>query len=107
MNLNEKRAVKEFAKKLKNELGDNLLNIRLFGSKVRHVFTRDSDIDILIILAEKNSEYIDKIVDILVDIQLEYDANISPVIYTEYEYTMNRDMGTLFVENVEKEGVYL
>ncbi len=107
MNLNERRAVKEFVKKLKNELGDNLLNIRLFGSKARHDFTRDSDIDILLILAEKNSEYIDKIVDILVDIQLEYDANISPVIYTEYEYGRNREMGTLFVKNVEKEGVSL
>ena len=38
------------------------------------------------------------------DIQLEYDANISPVIYTEYEYEMNRKMGSLFVKNVEKEG---
>ena len=104
MNSNEKIALDEFVKKVKSELGSNLLDMRLFGSKARGEFSSDSDIDILLILTERNPESINKIVDILVDIQLEYDANISPVIYTEYEYKMNREMGSLFVENVEKEG---
>ena len=104
MNLSEKKAVEEFAKKVKGELGSNLSDMRLFGSKARNESSRDSDIDILLILTAKNAESVDKIVDILVDIQLEYDANISPVIYTKYEYEINRKMGSSFVANVEKEG---
>ena len=55
MNLSEKRAIEEFTKRLKTELGSKLLKMRLFGSKARGEFSKDSDIDILLILAVRRA----------------------------------------------------
>ncbi len=104
---NERQAVTEFIKRIRLQLGDNLLIARLFGSKVRGDFTDESDIDVLLILQELNSAIIDKIVDALIELQLEYDANISPVIYSAYEYQVNAELGSPFVKNVEQEGILL
>lgn len=104
---NEHQAVTEFIKRIRLQLGDNLLVARLFGSKVRGDFTDDSDVDVLLILQELNSASIDMIVDELIDFQLEYDTNISSVIYSEYEYKVNTDLGSPFVKNIEQESILL
>jgi len=107
LNPSENKAVDEFVIKLKTLLQEELIKIRLFGSKARSVTNGESDIDILIVLKNKNLNILNQIIDILVDIQLKYDANISPVIYTEYEFKMNLEMGSFFIKNVEKEGIPL
>ncbi|MCF6271093.1 MAG: nucleotidyltransferase domain-containing protein [Melioribacteraceae bacterium] len=84
-----------------------MLSTVLFGSKARGASNKESDIDILIVLKNKNSVLLNQIVNILVDIQLNYDANISPLIYSEYEFKMNRELGSYFIENLEKEGIPL
>jgi len=40
-------------KKLREELGEDIVLIRLFGSKIRGDFTKDSDIDIFILVKKK------------------------------------------------------
>ena len=107
LNSNEKEAVKEFTDRLKKLLRAKLINIILFGSKVRNVTNGESDIDILVLLKDKNKDILDRIVNVLVDIQLKYDANISPVIYSEYEFNMNLKLGSSFIKNVENEGIPL
>ncbi len=103
----EQQAVTGFIKKIRLQLGDNLRVARLFGSKVRGNFTDESDIDILLILQELNSAVVDEIVDTLLDFQLEYNANISPVIYSEYEYQINTELGSPFIKNIEQESIAL
>lgn len=107
LNSIENKAVKEFADRLKKLLQAELVNIILFGSKVRGVTNRESDIDILLLLKDKNINILNQIVNILVDIQLKYDANISPVIYSEYEFKMNMKLGSFFIKNIENEGIPL
>ncbi|MDI6738499.1 MAG: nucleotidyltransferase domain-containing protein, partial [Nanoarchaeota archaeon] len=46
----ERKALEEFSFRLKDFLGKNLVFVKLFGSKVRGDFNKDSDIDILLIL---------------------------------------------------------
>lgn len=103
----EQKAVTEFIKKIRSQLGDNLLSARLFGSKVHGNFSDESDIDVLLILREFNSVLMDEIVDALIEFQLAYDANISPVIFSEHEYKVNTELGSPFVKNVEQEGILL
>ena len=43
-----------FVKELENNLGDYILNVIFFGSKVRGDFQRDSDIDIFILVKGKD-----------------------------------------------------
>jgi len=107
LNSTEKKAVKEFADRLKKLLQTKLVNIILFGSKVRNITNSESDIDILVLLKDKNKDILNRIVNVLVDIQLKYDANISPVIYSEYEFNMNVKLGASFIKHIENEGIPL
>jgi predicted nucleotidyltransferase len=103
----EQKAVTQFIKKIRLQLGDNLLSARLFGSKVHGNFSDESDIDVLLILREVKSVFMDKIVAALIDFQLEYDANISPVIFSEHEYQVNTELGSPFVKNLEQKSILL
>jgi predicted nucleotidyltransferase len=107
LNINEQKAVSQFIRRIKAELGKNLIAANLFGSKVRGDFDAHSDIDILIIVKEYNTLLVNKIVDAQVDYLLEYDANLSPVIFSETEYQKNTAMGSPFFKNIERESIPL
>ena len=103
----ERKAVNSFAKELEENLGDCILNMRLFGSKVRGDFQRDSDIDIFILVKERTSDIEDRVSEIEVNHDIEYGLPISTVLYSLFEYKKNKELGSFFFENVEKEGVIL
>ena len=103
----EKKAVALFASRAKTSLGANVLNIKIFGSKVRGDFQRESDIDILIVVRDRDARVREYISEIASDLNLEFDCLLSPVIYTETEYNRNRHFNSLFAENLEKESIAL
>lgn len=102
----EARVVSSFVKELKEKLGDEIVFIKLFGSKVRGDFTKDSDIDIFILVKRKKGVR-DQISDISAEYFYETDVPISTVVYSIFEYKKNMELGSFFFENVEKEGVTL
>jgi len=102
----EKDVVNSFVRKLRKELGNQIMNIRLFGSKVRGDFEKDSDIDIFILVGIKG-DIGDKISDIAAEYFLEYNVPLAPVVYSLFEYERNKELGSFFFEKVEKEGVAL
>jgi len=53
LNNKEKKVVESFVKELKEKLGDDIISLRLFGSKARGDFKEDSDVDIFILVKEK------------------------------------------------------
>lgn len=102
----EKKVINSFVKELREKLGDNIITIRLFGSKVRGDFEEYSDIDIFILVKQKG--YVrDKISDIAADYFFEYNVPLAPVVYSLPEYEKNKELGSFFFEQVEKEGVTL
>lgn len=103
----EKKVVNSFVEELRNKIGDEILNIVLFGSKARGDFNRESDIDIFVLVREKTQNIRDKVGDITADYIFDYDIPISPVLYDLDEYEQNKKLGSFFFENVEKEGVPL
>ena len=107
LNITERKVVESFAKELKGELGDEILSIRLFGSKVRGDFKKDSDIDVFILVKERTSDIEDVIAEIEVNHDIEYGLPLSTVLYSLFEYRKNKELGSFFFENVEKEGVVL
>lgn len=107
LNRIEKKVIKSFVEKLRENIGDEILKIMLFGSKARGDFSRDSDIDIFVLVKEKNQELRDKIGDITADYIYDYDIPLSPVLYDIDEYNQNSKLGSFFFENVEKEGISL
>jgi uncharacterized protein len=83
----------------------SILRMTAFGSRVRGDFRGDSDFDILVIIKDIGERA--EVIRFIYQVELDTDAPLSPVIFTEAEYSRNRAMGSPFVNNVEREGVVL
>jgi predicted nucleotidyltransferase len=100
--------IKNILEKVRSELkhlyNDNLVNIVLYGSYARNDYNENSDIDLLVILkkVESTGKEIDRIVDVIFDINLEYNVLISVVPISEVDYKM---INSPLLLNVRKEGV--
>ena len=86
--------------------GESLLSIILYGSVARNSATDDSDIDIAFIVTRDEAELHDKLLDVIVDLNLEYDQLISPSmieidIYNKWKKVLP------YYKNIENEGVVL
>ncbi len=103
----EQIALKIFMDQVKPFLGDNLVSVKLFGSKARGDFDKESDMDILFILHKRDWATSHRITVIVTEINLEYNCNISPIIYTQSEYQKNQRFNTLFIQNLKKEAIAL
>lgn len=106
LNKTERNVIKSFVKELKKTVGDDIIDIRLFGSKVRGDFVKDSDIDIFV-LVKRKGKIRDRISDIAADYFYEYNVPLAPVVYSVFEYEKNRELGSFFFEQVEREGIPL
>jgi predicted nucleotidyltransferase len=104
LNNTEKKVVQSFVKELREKLGNYIVTIQLFGSKVRGDFEKHSDIDIFILVRKKGTIR-DQIIEIAADYLFEYDVPLAPVVYSLFEYEKNMELGSFFFEQVEKEGV--
>lgn len=107
LNKNEKKAVIEFKSNLLSKLGKEVVSIRLFGSKARGDFRKDSDIDILVVLKDPKEDEIDYIYDLAMSLDIKYSFYLSVKIFSKKEYEYYKSIPTLFIENVLKEGINL
>jgi predicted nucleotidyltransferase len=96
--------LKRFAQDLKELYGERLKNLILYGSWARKQATPDSDIDLAIVLEGdvKASKEIDRLIDIITDINLKYDVLLSVYPVSEKDYT---SLNSPLLLNIRKEGV--
>jgi predicted nucleotidyltransferase len=96
--------LKEFREEVENLYENRLKSIILYGSWARGDATEDSDIDLLIILEGKviPGKEIDKMIDIITEINLKHGVLISIYPVSEEDYsTINSPL----LINVRREGV--
>jgi len=103
----EEKALQEFSSRIKITLAGNLWDIKFFGSKSTGKFYDESDLDVLIVVNQRNEEVFDAISDILLDVELKYNSKISPVVLSTGEFTKNAEYQTLFYHEIAREGVTL
>ena len=74
-----KEAIEGFRKEVKKLYGNRLKHIILYGSYARGSATEDSDIDLLIVLEGKvkPGEEIDRMIELITEINLRYNVLIS------------------------------
>jgi predicted nucleotidyltransferase len=107
LTLQERRALEHFKAALQSLLVENLLFVRLFGSRARGEGTVESDLDVLLVLRNKDRALCRRIVAEALEIDLAYGVNLSPTILSVAEYQRNKDIQTPFYRNVEQEGLSL
>lgn len=107
LNKTEKKVVLSFANELIKKLGDEIITIKLFGSKVRGDFNKNSDIDIFILVKEKTQKLRDVIAEVEDDHNPEYSLPISVVLNSLFEYEKNKKLNSFFIESLDKEGIIL
>jgi predicted nucleotidyltransferase len=100
-------AIFTLKKQLLEELHDAIVSIIFFGSRRRGEFTPDSDIDVLIIIKEKDRQLINRIFEIADDIErniLSYRFSFSLHIQSKQEYAKFKELKSPFVSEIEREG---
>jgi len=80
LTLSEQHALQRFKTILESLLADNLISLRLFGSRARGEGTEESDLDVLAVQREKNRVLCCRIVAEALEIDLAYDTNLAPTI---------------------------
>jgi predicted nucleotidyltransferase len=87
----ERQALASVKTALKTLLGENLVSLRLFGSRARGEGTPESDLDVLVLVRTKDPALCRRIVEAALDADLAYDTNVAPTILTTTEYDLNRE----------------
>ncbi len=72
---------KDFYSLLRTQLGDNLIQLILFGSQARGTGTETSDYDFLVIVSQKNKQIEEIVLDAAVSILNAHDALINYLIW--------------------------
>ncbi len=104
----EKAALNEFVRRLRQTYGDDILLVRLFGSKVRGDSDTESDLDVLVVVRGNDRwPYWGNIVDMTSDLLLSHGVVISPLIVDDAQYMQLRHLRAPIYRNVEAEGVDL
>ncbi len=105
------RVAQRFAQELKNELGDFLVAVALFGSSVRREATERSDIDVLVITDDTNFQITEELIEgyrIIVDnliAKVSTKLHVTSMTFTSFwEYAKAGDPVTV---NILRDGVAL
>ena len=101
--------INEFITEISKLIGERLKKVILYGSYARGDFSKNSDIDIMILTDFNDEELVQKrmqIRELACDLELENDVVISPVVRNIDKYNARVNV-IPFYSNVQKEGVVL
>jgi len=101
----EKSALKQFKAVLGQTLGDQLIELKLFGSKARGDDQPDSDVDVLVIVASDDWHISDTVYDIATDIFLQTDLCISPKVISKNIFDKLLKENTSFIRNISRDAI--
>jgi predicted nucleotidyltransferase len=98
------RILEEFRRRVEELYGNRLKNVVLYGSWASGRATEDSDIDVAVVLEGDiiPGKEIDRMIDIITDVNLKYDVLMS--VYPVSEKVYNSVNSPLLL-NIRKEGV--
>ena len=104
---NLKKILQEIAELLHNVYGERLRAVILYGSVARGTQTKDSDVDIMVLIEGTDEElrrYEEKLGDVSTDLALKY-LRVFSIIDVKYQEYMEWRTISPFYKNVDREGV--
>ena len=98
------QVIKEFRAALERLYGQRLIKVILYGSWARNEATEDSDVDLLVVLEGdvQPGKEIDRMIDIITDINLKHNALLSVYPASDRDYM---SLKSPLLMNVRREGV--
>ena len=102
----EQAALSEFVARLREKYADEVVLVMLFGSKVRGDFDEESDLDVLVVVeGDDRWPYWCEITDLTSDLLLDYEVNMSALVFDEEHYRWVMEHRTPIYNNTTREGV--
>jgi predicted nucleotidyltransferase len=100
----ERKALERVVMELKEELGDRLMKIVAFGSRVRGDFHGNSDLDVLVVIDRVTVDDEGRIVSAFVREELVSGVLFEPVVKSLESFEKERKHNTTFYRNIKREG---
>jgi predicted nucleotidyltransferase len=93
--------------RLRERFGERVVDVRLFGSYARGEADEDSDIDLLVLIAElTNSDKIEAI-ELCSEVSLQTGLNLSPLVMSPPELDRLRMLEARLALDIDREGIPL
>lgn len=99
--------LEDLAQRLQRELGDQVREVRLFGSYARGEARPDSDIDVLVLVEEVSLAVEKRVCAAAADVGLEHDLVISVLVWDADHQNKHEAMQTQLLRHIQAEGVTL
>ena len=100
-------ALEEFVARVRAVLGNNLAEVKLFGSKATGRDQPDSDIDVLVAVEKGGVEVEDEVLDIAFETNLKHEVYISPRVIDRTTLADPVWSITPFLKAIAREGIPL
>lgn len=107
MPVSVKDIVYEFAKDMHRLFGKDMSRVMIYGSYARGDYSKDSDIDVMILVKipeDKIRDYTDDVADCAFEYLMKYGIDISPVVKNEEHFNYWVD-NLPYYRNIRDEGV--
>ena len=104
---NEEQAIQVFVRRLLAECGQDVIDVRLFGSKARGQANPDADLDLLVLVSRPDYALKHAILWLASEISLDYDVLLSPRVIPPGAWRQMAQGETLFYRDVQAEGIPL
>jgi hypothetical protein len=96
---------REYSRRLRERLGDNLVSVTLYGSRARGDAREGSDFDLIVRVRERTDEVRELALEVDVEMMNEFEELFVGVVYDEREW--ERAERFPFGWNVKREGLSL
>lgn len=103
----ERTAICEFVAAVRQRLGDDLLDTRLFGSRARGEGGPDSDLDVVFIVTRAGRVRRREIYDVAFDIGLDHQLMLAPLVIEQDRLEDLRARERLIAQHIERDGIPL
>jgi len=96
---------REYSRRLRERLGDNLVSVTLYGSRARGDAREGSDFDLIVRVRERTDEVRELALEVDVEMMNEFEELFVGVLYDEAEWELESGMPLGW--NVSRDGIAL
>jgi uncharacterized protein len=101
----EKNIICAFKREIEKKFPEEIIEVLIFGSKARGDASKDSDIDILVIIRSNDKKIIKEIRSAGYDLEIDNDIVLSIQVLSSDYVNHLRNLPTQFIQNVDRDAI--